>query len=126
MWDHAGHVRDEAGLRAALATVDDLAARLPAAGVPGHASLNTAWQDWLNLDNQLLAARLVVLSALARRESRGAHFRRDFPSPGVAPPVSVRVQRRGEAPAVWTEAVAFTRVRPPAAPAPPVSVEVGE
>jgi fumarate reductase flavoprotein subunit len=99
---------------------------LPAAGVPGHASLNTAWQDWLNLDNQLLAARLVVLSALARRESRGAHFRRDFPSPGVAPPVSVRVQRRGEAPAVWTEAVAFTRVRPPAAPAPPVSVEVGE
>jgi succinate dehydrogenase/fumarate reductase flavoprotein subunit len=126
MWDHAGLVRDEAGLRAALATVDDLAARLPAAGVPGHASLNTAWQDWLNLDNQLLAARLVVLSALARRESRGAHFRRDFPSPGVAPPVSVRVQRRGEAPAVWTEAVAFTRVRPPAAPAPPVSVEVGE
>jgi fumarate reductase flavoprotein subunit len=126
MWDHAGLVRDEAGLRAALATVDDLAARLPAAGVPGHASLNTAWQDWLNLDNQLLVARLVVLSALERRESRGAHFRRDFPSPAAGPPVSVRVQRRGEAPAVWTEAVAFTRLRPPAAPAPPVSVEVGE
>jgi fumarate reductase flavoprotein subunit len=126
MWDHAGLVRDEAGLRAALATVDDLAARLPAAGVPGHASLNTAWQDWLNLDNQLLVARLVVLSALERRESRGAHFRRDFPSPAVGPPVSVRVQRRGEAPTVWTEAVAFTRLRPPVAPAPPVSVEVGE
>jgi fumarate reductase flavoprotein subunit len=125
MWDHAGLVRDEAGLRAALATVDDLAARLPAAGVPGHASLNTAWQDWLNLDNQLLVARLVVLSALERRESRGAHFRREFPSPAAAPPVSVRVQRRGEAPAVWTEAVAFTRVRPPVAPA-PVSVEVGD
>jgi len=35
----------------------------------GHGSLNTAWQDWLNLDSQLTAARLVVASALARRES---------------------------------------------------------
>ena len=126
MWDHAGLVRDGAGLRQALGVIDDLTGRLPAAGVPGHAALNTAWQDWLNLDNQLAVARLIVLSALERRESRGAHFRRDFPAPSPADPVSIRVQRRGATAAVWTEAVAFTRVRPPAVAAQPVTVEIGE
>jgi succinate dehydrogenase/fumarate reductase flavoprotein subunit len=124
MWDHAGLVRDGSGLRDALEAIDRLAARLPAAGVPSHASLNTAWQDWLNLDNQLLVARLIVLSALERRESRGAHFRRDFPAPSPGLPVSVRVQRRGEAPAVWPEPVTFTRAQP-AAPT-PVGVEIGD
>jgi succinate dehydrogenase/fumarate reductase flavoprotein subunit len=126
MWDHAGLVRDGAGLRQALGVIDDLAAQLPAVGVPGHAALNTAWQDWLNVDNQLAVARLIVLSALERRESRGAHFRRDFPAPSPADPVSIRVQRRGAAATVWTEAVAFTRARPPAVASPAVAVEIGE
>jgi succinate dehydrogenase/fumarate reductase flavoprotein subunit len=125
MWDHAGLVRDAAGLGAALGVIDRLAARLPAAGVPAHASLNTAWQDWLNLDNQLAVARLIVLSALERQESRGAHFRRDFPAPSPADPVSIRVQRRGAEPTVWAERVAFTRARPPVA-ARPVGVEIGD
>jgi succinate dehydrogenase/fumarate reductase flavoprotein subunit len=93
--------------------------------VPAHASLNTAWQDWLNLDNQLAVARLIVLSALERQESRGAHFRRDFPAPSPADPVSIRVQRRGAEPTVWAERVAFTRARPPVA-ARPVGVEIGD
>jgi succinate dehydrogenase/fumarate reductase flavoprotein subunit len=125
MWDHAGLVRDGDGLRTALGVLDELAARLPAIGVPGPAALNTAWQDWLNLDNQLLVARLIVRSALERRESRGAHFRRDFPAPASAPPATVRVRRRGDATEVWTEPVAFTRARPPATAA-PVGVEVGD
>ena len=125
MWDHAGLVRDGAGLRVALDTLDGLAKRLPHARVPAHTSLNTAWQDWLNVENQLEVARLIVRSALERPESRGAHFRRDFPAPGAAAPVSVRVQRRAAEPTVWTEPVAFTRVRPPATAA-PVSVEVGD
>ncbi len=126
MWDHAGLVRDAAGLHRALATLEDLTSRLQAVGVPAHASLNTAWQDWLNLDNQLVVARLIVLSALDRRESRGAHFRRDFPALAAGAPVSVRVQRHGEAPRVWTEPVAFTRARPQAPALQPVAVETGD
>jgi fumarate reductase flavoprotein subunit len=126
MWDHAGLVRDAAGLARALVTIDRLTARLPSVGVPAHASLNTAWQDWLNLDNQLLVARLIVLSALARRESRGAHFRRDFPALAGEAPVSVRAQRDGSAPRVWTEPVAFTRARPGARLPQPVGVEIGD
>ena len=126
MWDHAGLVRDAAGLTRARVTIDRLAAGLLEAGVPAHTSLNTAWQDWLNLDNQLLVARLIVLSALERRESRGAHFRRDFPALAAGAPVSVRVQRDGSAPRVWTEPVAFTRARPGARAPQPVGVEIGE
>jgi fumarate reductase flavoprotein subunit len=126
MWDHAGLVRDAAGLARVLVTIDRLTVRLLGAGVPAHTSLNTAWQDWLNLDNQLLVARLIVLSALERRESRGAHFRRDFPRLAAGAPVSVRVQRDGNAPRVWTEPVAFTRARPGARAAQPVGVEIGD
>jgi fumarate reductase flavoprotein subunit len=125
MWEDAGLVRDEAGLRRALAVVEELAERLPAVGVPGHRALNTAWQDWLNLDSQLAAARLIVLSALERRESRGAHFRRDFPDASPDAPVSVRVRRQHGTPAVWSEPVRLTRARPPAALR-PAAVDVGD
>jgi len=126
MWERAGLVRDAEGLGVAAITLQRLAERLEVVGVPGHGSLNTAWQDWLNLDSQLTAARLVVASALARRESRGAHWRRDFPAPATTAPVSIRVQRRDGAPVVWEEAVAMTRARPRAGAPRPVAVEIGD
>jgi len=124
MWERAGLVRDAEGLQAALVEIDGIEAGLETVGVTGDPVLNTAWQDWLSLKNQVLAARLIARSALARPESRGAHYRRDFPSPAATPPVSVRVRRDGAAgPVVTTEPVAFTRARPaPAAASHPVEV----
>jgi fumarate reductase flavoprotein subunit len=127
MWERAGLVRDAEGLVVAAATVERLAERLTTAGVPGHGSLNTAWQDWLNIDSQLTAARLIVASALTRRESRGAHWRRDFPVSAATPPVSVRVAAGADgAPRVWTEPVAMTRAEPPVGAPRPVAVEIGD
>ena len=126
MWERAGLVRDAEGLGVVAATLERLTERLGVVGVPGHGPLNTAWQDWLNLDSQLTAARLIVASALARRESRGAHWRRDFPVPAATPPVCVRVQGRDGAPLVWAEPVAMTRARPPAGARRPVAVEIGD
>jgi aspartate oxidase len=74
---------------------------------------------------RLSAARLIVLSALERRESRGAHFRRDFPDASPDAPVSVRVRRQHGTPAVWSEPVRLTRARPPAALR-PAAVDVGD
>ena len=125
MWDGAGLVRDEASLRGALGAIDRIEAALDAVGAAGDPTLNTAWQDWLSLRNQTLAARLIVASALERRESRGAHFRRDFPAPAAGPPVTVRVRRGAEGPLVTTAPVAFTRASPGAA-AVPATVEVGD
>jgi fumarate reductase flavoprotein subunit len=127
MWERAGLVRDAEGLVVAAATVERLAERLTTAGVPGHGSLNTAWQDWLNIDSQLTAARLIVASALTRRESHGAHWRRDFPVSAATPPVSVRVAAGADgAPRVWTEPVAMTRAEPPVGAPRPVAVEIGD
>jgi succinate dehydrogenase/fumarate reductase flavoprotein subunit len=125
MWDRAGLVRDEAGLREALATIERVAADLDAVAVPGGAAFNLAWHDWLNVRNQAAAARLIAASALARAESRGAHFRRDHPGPAPGPLYSVRARRRAETPVVWTEPVAFTRATPPVS-APPATVEIGD
>jgi succinate dehydrogenase/fumarate reductase flavoprotein subunit len=126
MWEHAGLVRDEAGLHTALAVVEEVERGLEAVGVPGGPGLNRAWQDWLDLGNQATAARLIILSALERRESRGAHWRRDFPETGAEGLYSVRVRREDASARVRRVPVALTRVRPPEAAVAPAAVEIGD
>jgi fumarate reductase flavoprotein subunit len=124
MWDKAGLVRDEAGLTAALGDVERLDSRLAETGVPGGPGFNLAWQDWLNLRNQATAARLIIASALERRESRGAHWRQDSPSSG-AELYFVQVQRAGDSLVATREPVALTRARPAAATQ-RAAVEIGD
>ncbi|MGQ9367147.1 L-aspartate oxidase [Azospirillum sp. A39] len=78
LYEAAGLVRDGAALRRAGRRLDRLAADL-AALPPGTAGAATV-RAWSDARNALLAARLVVHAAEARRESRGAHFRSDFPA----------------------------------------------
>jgi succinate dehydrogenase/fumarate reductase flavoprotein subunit len=126
MWEHAGLVRDAEGLRQALAAVEEVERGLDQVAVPGGPELNRAWQDWLDLHSQVVAARLIVLSALERRESRGAHWRRDFPESGPDGLYSVRVRREEAGPRVWRTAVALTRARPPERTTAPAAVEIGD
>src|SRR3989441_1128223 len=126
MWEQVGLVRDARELTGALDAIECIAERLDGVGVPGGPAFNLAWQDWLNLESQTTAARLIALSALARRESRGAHFRRDFPAAAPGPPFSVRVQERAGVPAVWEEPVALTRATPDGAVAASSMVEIGD
>jgi len=79
MWRCCGVVRNEAGLREARSALDGLEKRLSEVSVPGPPRANFAWQEALDLENQMTVARLVVESALLRTESRGAHYRSDFP-----------------------------------------------
>jgi succinate dehydrogenase/fumarate reductase flavoprotein subunit len=126
MWNDAGLVRDERGLRAALTALEGFTERTERMGVPPALPLNTAWQDWLNVRNQLIAARLIVAAARERTESRGAHFRRDFAASDPGPLFSVHVQRRDDATTVWRQPVAFTRVLPPPGARVPATVEIGD
>lgn len=114
MWRCAGVVRTKDDLETAARGIEDLAERTRHMAVPGPVEMNPAWQEALDLENQLCAARCLVASALAREESRGSHFRADFPMPDSTWLRSVRVrQGEGGEPLVTTVPVSFTRLAPP-------------
>lgn len=71
-------------------------------------------------------ARLIVASASARRESRGAHYRSDFPLPEAEPLYTVRVQRSAAGLSVRREPVALTRATPEGSAAAPALIEIGD
>ncbi len=123
MWDHVGLIREESGLRRAMGELAELRDRLAKVGVKGGPAYNLAWQDWLNLRNQLLVGELIIQSALVRRESRGSHFRRDFPEPDSAWLVNVLVRAEGQEVKVRTEPVRFPRFAPEGRTANTVSLE---
>jgi L-aspartate oxidase len=68
MWRAVGLFRDREGLERAVATLEDSARRLPP-------STPDEWRE----HNLLTVARLIAGAALRREESRGGHFRADFP-----------------------------------------------
>jgi aspartate oxidase len=66
MWEQVGLVRTESGLLEALQEFRDMAAAV-------------AESQAVEVRNMLTAAQLIATAALSRRESRGAHFRADYP-----------------------------------------------
>jgi len=114
MWEKVGIVRDQAGLQEAAKALTTLAARLDEFALAGtNRRFNLTVQDWLNLKNLVEVSEVICACALARRNSRGAHFRGDYPQPGDLRASSyVRAQRVGSALEVSIRAVEFTRVKP--------------
>jgi fumarate reductase flavoprotein subunit len=114
MWEDVGIIRDGDGLSAAAEELDGLADDLQSVGVATtDRRFNLTWQDWLNLDSQLLVSRAVCAAALAREDSRGAHFRTDFPATGSLEQSANTICRHdGDGITVTTAPVAFTHVRP--------------
>jgi succinate dehydrogenase/fumarate reductase flavoprotein subunit len=115
MWDGVGLVRDGPGMTRALDEIHALKVRATRQTVPSSRRLNLAWTESLDVQNLLQVAEAVTRSALARTESRGAHYRGDFPSQDDAHWLSNVYLRctDGVAPRLWTEPVAFTRMSPP-------------
>jgi fumarate reductase flavoprotein subunit len=116
MWDDAGIVRDAASLAHAASALDALAQQLHGYTLPSAArdrAFNLTWHDWLNLTNLVAVSLAIVRAGVARENSRGAHFRADFPEPGeLSASTFIRVQKRGDAFDVEAVPVRFTRVRP--------------
>jgi fumarate reductase flavoprotein subunit len=113
MWDDVGILRDEDKLRRAEAALGTLARTIESIGVSdGELHYNLTWMDRLNLENLILVSRAICASALARRDSCGAHYREDFPQVSNDAPRYTVVQMQGGQIAVDSKPVKFTRVRP--------------
>ena len=114
MWDKVGIIRDAAGLESASRELVALQVELE-----GHAlsaadrPFNLSWHDWINLRNLVEVSRAIASAAAVRKDSRGAHFRSDYPESGPLES-SAYTSARMEGPTleISTKPVAFTRVRP--------------
>ncbi len=74
-----GIVRDEKEMQQALSEIPKLQARAARAGIGGNREYNTGWHTALDLDNLLAISEIVAIAGIERKESRGAHFRDDYP-----------------------------------------------
>jgi len=114
MWEDAGIVRDAASLERARVALMSLDRDLDGIGVSGgDLAYNLTWHDWMNLKNLILVSRAITAAAVARVDSRGAHFRADFPDSGpLAASAFTRVVMKGDDMETQSEPVKFTRVQP--------------
>jgi succinate dehydrogenase / fumarate reductase flavoprotein subunit len=80
MQDLVGIVRREPEMQDALQRIRALRERARHTHVPGNREYNPGWHTALDLENLLTVSEAVTLAALERRESRGGHFRDDFPA----------------------------------------------
>jgi succinate dehydrogenase / fumarate reductase flavoprotein subunit len=79
MQNMVGIVRREEDLRDALDRLAALRERAGSVGVTGNREYNPGWHTALDLPNLLTVSEAIARAALERRESRGGHFRDDYP-----------------------------------------------
>jgi len=79
MQDLVGIVRREEEMERALDTIHKLKERAAKTVVRGNREYNTGWHTALDLQSLLSVAELITIAAMQRKESRGAHFRDDYP-----------------------------------------------
>ncbi len=74
-----GIVRNESEMQQALDGLRELRVRASRVGVGGHREYNPGWHAALDLHNLLTVSEAITRCAIERKESRGGHFRDDFP-----------------------------------------------
>jgi fumarate reductase flavoprotein subunit len=114
MWNDVGILRTAEGLRRGQEGLVRLDTELSRIGV-GHVdgAFNVAWHDWLNLKNLIAVSQVIAMAALEREDSRGAHFREDFPQTSNLHESAYTVVRQdGDALQISRTPVEFLRVRP--------------
>ncbi len=95
MQDLVGIVRNEPEMLRALEGLQPLRERASRVGVGGHREYNPGWHAALDLHNLLTVSEAITRCALERRESRGGHFRDDYPNKDPSFATFNLVVRRG-------------------------------
>jgi len=110
MWQKVGIVRDAASLESALVDLRGIEAELAAGALADRQrAFNLTWHDWLNLVSLTQVSKVIATAALARRDSRGAHYRSDFPDAGSLEQSAYSSFKDG---VLAMKPVVFSRVKP--------------
>ncbi len=114
MWEEVGVMRTEAGMKRGLTGIADVSDALMNVGVDdSNLAFNLTWHDWLNLRSLCDISEVITKAGITRENSRGAHFREDFPEPGTMEDSEFTVaQQIGRDVTVTREPVQFSIVRP--------------
>ena len=111
MQNLVGIVRQEAEMQEALSRIQHFNARASRLGVSGHREYHAGWHTAIDVRNLLAVAEAITRSAIERKESRGGHFREDYPQKADAfATFNIMVKRAGDS------AMQVSRVPIPALP----------
>ncbi len=113
MWNQVGVVRNGPHLTEAVSALDDLTTRADNVMAPGDPESNPVWNEALNLINLCANAAMVARSALLRTESRGAHYREDYPAADPGWLRNIYLTRIDNEMKFECEPVKFSRLSPP-------------
>jgi succinate dehydrogenase/fumarate reductase flavoprotein subunit len=112
-WDHLGIVRSADSLARAATELARIGEALDNVAIPADRAANASLHERMNIDNLLAVAALIRESATLREESRGSHYRDDFPHTGRGGLYNIHVRRGSDGEIVSERrAVQFTRRRP--------------
>jgi succinate dehydrogenase / fumarate reductase flavoprotein subunit/fumarate reductase flavoprotein subunit len=78
-WDQIGIIRSKDSLEIAETSLDSYEDKLKGIAIPEKRAGNSALHERMNLENLISVAKLISKSAALRTESRGSHYREDFP-----------------------------------------------
>jgi fumarate reductase flavoprotein subunit len=114
MWERVGILRSSTDLQQAQAELQTLAQGLHSVGLAqADRAFNLSWHDWLNLRNLIDVSRVIAAAALAREDSRGAHYREDFPETRhLEQSAFTTIRASGDHLDLQWTPVQFTRVKP--------------
>ena len=79
MQNLVGIVRSESEMKEALKGIERLKEEARRIGVAGNREYNPGWHTGLDLANLLTVSEAITRAAIERKESRGGHFREDYP-----------------------------------------------
>ncbi len=79
MQNLVGIVRQESEMQEAASRIQQLNARSARVGVSGHREYHAGWHTAIDVRNLLAVSEAITRSAIERKESRGGHFREDYP-----------------------------------------------
>ena len=113
MWEKVGIVRNGPDLEKAVFELRELQARARNVRARGPAASNPEWNEAMDLTNLCLVGQMVAHSANIRAESRGAHYRQDYPEADAAWLINIFLSGPPENMRFSSKPVEFTRLAPP-------------